>query len=74
LKKSWLTSLFGILTGVPLLLHQSGVSVGHIGSGDWLSAISAVGAVLLGLSAKDANVSNASNPVSAEKVGPAVNQ
>lgn len=68
MKKSWLTSLFGLLAGVPVLLHQTGVSVGHLGSGDWLSAISAIGMTLLGLTAKDADVSNAPAPVPAHKV------
>jgi hypothetical protein len=56
MNKSWLTSLFGLLAGVPMLLHQSGVTVGHLGGGDWLNLISAVGVAGLGLSAKDSNV------------------
>jgi hypothetical protein len=58
--KNWLTSIFGLLAGIPLLLHQSGVTVGHLGSGDWLTLISAIGAAGLGLSAKDHNVTGGS--------------
>lgn len=54
--KNWLTTMFGLLAGVPVLLHQSGVTVGHLGSGDWLQAISGIGIALLGLAAKDKNV------------------
>lgn len=68
MKKSWLTTVFGLVAGIPLLLHQGGVSVGHLGSGDWLSAISTIGVTLLGLTAKDSNVSNAPSPVDAHKV------
>lgn len=53
MKKNWLTSLFGILAGAPLLLHQTGITFGHLGSGDWLTFISALGAAGLGLSAAD---------------------
>lgn len=54
--KNWKTTLFGVLTGLPLILHQMGINVGHIGSVDVLTAISAVAATLMGLYAKDANV------------------
>lgn len=53
MQKNWLTSLFGMLAGIPLLLHQTGVTVGHLGSGDWLTLISAIGTAGLGLSAAD---------------------
>ena len=54
--KNWLTSLFGVLAGVPAILHQSGVTVGHLGGGDYLSLLSAIGIAGLGLAAKDNNV------------------
>lgn len=58
MKKNWLTSLFGILAGVPILLHQTGVTIGHLGNGDWLTLISALGTAGLGLSAADASKKN----------------
>ena len=57
--KNWITSLFGALAGIPLVLQQAGVHVGHLGNGDWLSLISALGVAGLGLSAKDSNTTGA---------------
>lgn len=64
--KNWLTSLFGLLAGVPLLLHQSGVTIGHLGSGDWLTLISAIGAAGLGLAAKDSTTTGGTVPQTPE--------
>ena len=58
MKSSWLTSLFGILAGVPILLHQTGITIGHLGSGDWLNLIQAVGVAGVGLAARDVNKSS----------------
>lgn len=62
MKKNWLTTLFGLLAGVPAILHTSGVNIGHLGSGDWLSFISGIGMLGIGAAAKDSNVSGGTVP------------
>jgi hypothetical protein len=54
--KNWKTTLFGVLFGVPTLLHSMGINLGHIGSADFLTLIQAATATALGYCAKDNNV------------------
>ena len=54
--KNWKTSLAGLFAGLPLLLHMMGISIGHVGNGDVLTAISAVAVTVLGVLSKDKNV------------------
>lgn len=72
--KSWFTTLGGILTGAPILICQIFhiCSVGHIGTTDWFSIISGLGAIFMGASAKDTNVSNAPSPGPAAVVPPQI--
>lgn len=61
--KNWKTTLAGIITGIPLLLHSVGVgSVGHFGNTDWLTLIGGLGAVLTGAVAKDHDVTGGTKP------------
>lgn len=54
--KNWKTNLFGGLLAVVMSLQTYGVKVGHVGQGDFLGLSTAIFAGLLGLSAKDSNV------------------
>ena len=54
--KNWKTSLLGVLAGLPMLLHGAGVSVGHIGDGDWLTFVQGLLVAGVGLAAKDHDV------------------
>jgi len=61
--KNWKTTLFGFLTGLPVLLHSVGVpNIGHIGNGDFLSLLSGIGAILTGYFAKDKDVTGTDKP------------
>lgn len=57
--KNWKTSLFGALAAIaqlaPVLSH-AGVQVGHWGGSDFLQVGAGVSTLLLGLYAKDSNV------------------
>jgi len=59
---NWKTSVGGLLAGGPAILCQMFhiCSVGHLGGGDWLGLISGIGAVWMGLLAKDHNVTGGS--------------
>lgn len=57
--KNWKTSLFGILAGIGLVsqtLSSGGFHVGHVGAGDVLGLIGGVCAAVVGVVAKDHNV------------------
>jgi hypothetical protein len=51
--KNWKTTLFGLIAAIPQLLLAYGVHVGHIGSGDFLSLLSALGIAGAGYYATD---------------------
>jgi hypothetical protein len=57
--KNWKTSLMGVLffvTQIAPVLHSGGLSVGHFGGSDFLQVSGALSGLLLGLYAKDHNV------------------
>ena len=59
--KNWKTTLAGLVVGIPLILHGSGVDhVGHVGSTDWLGIVSGIGALFMGAYSKDHNVTGGS--------------
>jgi hypothetical protein len=68
MNSSWKTTLFGVLAALPSFLHGMGVSVGHVGSGDWLTFTQGIMVAVLGLVAKDGDKSNAPNPLAASQV------
>ena len=58
--KSWKTSLMGVLAGLPMLLHGAGVSIGHVGTGDWITFLQGLFVAGIGLAAKDHDVTGGS--------------
>lgn len=61
---NWKTTLFGVLTGGPVIVCQlfHVCSVGHVGSTDWLAIISGIGTMLMGAYAKDNDVTGGDKP------------
>lgn len=61
---NWKTTLFGVLTGGPVIVCQlfHVCSVGHVGNTDWLTIISGIGAIFMGAYAKDNNVTGGTVP------------
>jgi hypothetical protein len=60
--KNWKTSLLGIAAGLPMLLHGAGVSLGHVGNGDWITFVQGLFVAALGLAAKDHDVTGGTTP------------
>ncbi len=58
MRRSWKTTLFGVILGIVGAAQQYGIKVGHVGNGDWLGLAGIVSAVGLGASARDNNVSS----------------
>jgi len=54
MKKHWYTTLFGGLAAVGMALHQSGISIGHVGPIDFTALAAALGVAGLGATAADA--------------------
>ena len=56
--KNWKTTIGGMLTGGPIMVCQLFhlCTLGHLGTTDWFAFISGVGALILGATAKDNNV------------------
>jgi hypothetical protein len=48
------TTIFGSLAGAAILLHQLGISIGHIGNTDFVTLVGAGATVALGIAAGDA--------------------
>jgi hypothetical protein len=55
MKKHWYTTLFGGLAATGLALHNSGISIGHIGPIDFTALAAALGVAGLGATSADAN-------------------
>jgi hypothetical protein len=58
--KNWKTSLIGGIAGltqIASVLSQTGFHIGHFGSTDFTQLVAGVGTVVIGLYAKDHNVS-----------------
>lgn len=53
MKKNPITSILGVLSGIALYLHQTGVHIGHFGATDITGLLAAVGVAALGVYAKD---------------------
>jgi hypothetical protein len=53
IKKDWKTTLFGALAGIGMVLHNSGIAIGHFGGTDFTTVLTAVSTLLLGLHAVD---------------------
>ena len=64
---SWKTSVIGLLCGVTTYLVQLGPNLPTSGK-EWGMVLVAALLAALGIGAKDANVSNAANPVPASPV------
>jgi hypothetical protein len=63
--KNWKTTVLGAVAGVTQIagtLAGSGFSIGHFGGSDWLHVIAGLGTGLLGLYAKDHDVTGGTRP------------
>ena len=59
---NWKTALFGGILSITTLAHGVGITIGHIGSVDVVTAAGAVAALFMGFYAKDKNVTGGNTP------------